>query len=447
MKRAIALLMLLVLIATGFYFLQVVRKPVEFVAPSPRTVPSFQNSPEGVVRKILDAVEKQDADQYLDALDPDLRDQPNYFFVNALVKGLLSYLGLSGMGDLSQVAFRDLSFQTLSDDGKVGEVYVQGKMRNLALATEGDFSGTFFTRNINGRWYVSSQSQAAAPTSDPNLKLIPWRVELSEPSGGWRSLSVYLTLENGSSEWYTYRIQKELLLTESGLICEPCPYVATAEGFTYGPFLGGDIEITLPPQMRLREGDFLFKVAQNTHGYKLIVPSYYAQPLGGEEIKISTPITIDLDKDLQSAESLSFPFSSTPAYVKQLGEPIDLPEWGAITIDGVIPPPFSKYSPYSSYEVFSGRLRNDHQGYGLKVFIRSEIVAVNLSPDEYSYGDYMEWLREVSVEAGPGVTKTFKISMLDGTLEPHYEFWLLVLVYHDTSNAPPISTAVIQVGQ
>ncbi len=193
--------------------------------PSPRptrvpTVPTFRNSPGDVVRKSLYAIEKQDADQYLDALDPALRQEPNYFFANTLSKGLLGSFGLGGVGDLSKVSFRELKLNTQNIDDNSARVDVTGKLRNLAVATEEDFNGSFYTRNIDGTWYVSSEEivraaelQAAAQAAQQalfdqcNHPLEAIKFELSEPvKFGAEASTFKIKITNTDNKVHSLRI-------------------------------------------------------------------------------------------------------------------------------------------------------------------------------------------------------------------------------------------------
>ncbi len=133
--------------------------------PSP-TAPGFANTPEGVVSKILYSIQSQDANGYLDALDPDLRKQPNYFMGATFSRGILAAFGLGSSIDVTKISFRDVRVQTRDSNGKVAHVQAIGKIRNLALATEDDFQGTFATRNINGSWFVSDEN-LINPTPTP----------------------------------------------------------------------------------------------------------------------------------------------------------------------------------------------------------------------------------------------------------------------------------------
>lgn len=193
--------------------------------PSPRptrvpAVPTFRNTPGDVVRKSLFAIEKQDADQYLDTLDPSLRQEPNYFFANTLSKGLLGSFGLGGVGDLSKVSFRDLKLTTQNIDDNSARVDVIGKLRNLAVATEEDFSGSFYTRKIDGTWHVSSEEivraaelQAAAQAAQQalfdqcNHPLEAIKLELVEPVKFGAEVSTFkIKITNADDNVHSLRI-------------------------------------------------------------------------------------------------------------------------------------------------------------------------------------------------------------------------------------------------
>lgn len=130
-------------------------------APSP-TAPSFANTPEGVVSKILYSIQTQDANGYLDALDPDLRKEPNYFMASTFSKGLLAAFGLGSSIDVSKISFRDVRVEIVDNNDEIARVFATGKIRNLAFATEDDFQGMFVTRKIDGTWFVSDEATANA---------------------------------------------------------------------------------------------------------------------------------------------------------------------------------------------------------------------------------------------------------------------------------------------
>lgn len=193
--------------------------------PSPRptrvpTVPTFKDTPEDVVRKSLYAIEKQDADQYLDALDPALRQEPNYFFANTLSKGLFSAFGLGGVGDMTKLSFRGLKLNRQNIDENSARVDVTGKLRNLAVATEEDFSGSFYTRKIDGTWYVSSEEivraaeiQAAAQATQQALfdmcrhPLEAIKIEIVEPiKFGAESSTFKIKITNADNKVHSLRI-------------------------------------------------------------------------------------------------------------------------------------------------------------------------------------------------------------------------------------------------
>lgn len=201
------------------------------------TTSVVDNSPKGVVQKILDAVEKQDANQYLDGLDPSLRNQPNYFFASALVRGIQSNLGLKDIGDLNKVSFKDLQFQTVDNNGTTATVHVSGKVRNLTMAVENDFSGNFFTKNIDGTWFLSNAKPVAtsqptaqlAVASETEPKLLAYQYEVKDGGEGWNLGTVHLAFENTRK----VMIPPGFPPRESGNYDVHDAYVETQEGKTY----------------------------------------------------------------------------------------------------------------------------------------------------------------------------------------------------------------------
>jgi hypothetical protein len=117
------------------------------------------NSPESVVIAALKAIEANDANAYLDVVDPQFRSSSgNYFFFSQFLSAAMELFGLGGtLGkDASRVNFRDLTAQVIDTQGALTRVWVSGFVRSPAFATEQAFEDIVFVRQIGGRWFISA---------------------------------------------------------------------------------------------------------------------------------------------------------------------------------------------------------------------------------------------------------------------------------------------------
>jgi hypothetical protein len=126
----------------------------------PEQTATAENSPEGVARRFFEAIEKKDANEYLDALDPELRDEPGFGAAQVILQSFAGFFGVQA--DIANIGFKDLTFTEIANDGSVAQVTVRGKIRNLTLYQEEGFDETVATRKITGTWYVSELSEEEA---------------------------------------------------------------------------------------------------------------------------------------------------------------------------------------------------------------------------------------------------------------------------------------------
>jgi hypothetical protein len=116
------------------------------------------DSPSLGVLRLYQALENQDDAAYRASMDPDLRSQPNPFF---LLDALRFGAGLQGIGlgvgleSFTQLSFRDLHYRTLDQAADRALVRVTGKLRLAALGAEAPFCDEHLVRKIDGRWLVS----------------------------------------------------------------------------------------------------------------------------------------------------------------------------------------------------------------------------------------------------------------------------------------------------
>lgn len=119
----------------------------------------FPNTPEGVVRKMLDAIEKNDANQYLDSIAPEDRSKPGFFFYRQIAAGLMSVIGLGGIDAAKpKVKFLDLQLLTTETTNSSAFVNVGGKLRDLNIAIEQDFGVMIKTVKRDGVWLCTLSS-------------------------------------------------------------------------------------------------------------------------------------------------------------------------------------------------------------------------------------------------------------------------------------------------
>jgi len=113
----------------------------------------YPNSPEGVVRKMYDAIQERDQDKYIDCLAPESRMMPGFFFWEQLIRAGAGLFRVDA-SDLTKVTWKDLKFQTVDNDGTVAHVRVTGKLRLLSLGMEVPYETVETTKKVDGIWYV-----------------------------------------------------------------------------------------------------------------------------------------------------------------------------------------------------------------------------------------------------------------------------------------------------
>ncbi|MCX6031853.1 MAG: hypothetical protein NT169_21445 [Chloroflexi bacterium] len=153
------------------------------------------NTPEAAVERLYKAVEAQDTDKYLDAIDPAMRSQPNLM---GMFNGLSLSAGFGGFGvglnlkSLSKTSFREMSYRMVDSRGDVAHVQAEGKMRMAALGMELSFCDIHLMRKIKGQWLVSYDQ------AEQEAKLARWQQRLNEqdatanPTNPWAGLETML---------------------------------------------------------------------------------------------------------------------------------------------------------------------------------------------------------------------------------------------------------------
>lgn len=116
------------------------------------------DSPSVAVLRLYQAIRNQDDAAYRASLDPDLRSQPNPFF---LLDALRFGAGLEGIGlgigleGFTQLSFGDLHYRLLDQTAERAHVQVTGKLRLATLGAEVPFCDEHLVMKIGGRWLVS----------------------------------------------------------------------------------------------------------------------------------------------------------------------------------------------------------------------------------------------------------------------------------------------------
>jgi hypothetical protein len=72
------------------------------------------NSPEGVVRKMYDAIQEREQDKYIDCLAPQSRMKPGFFFWEQMIRAGAGLFRV-GAPDLTEVICKALRFQTVDN--------------------------------------------------------------------------------------------------------------------------------------------------------------------------------------------------------------------------------------------------------------------------------------------------------------------------------------------
>lgn len=282
---------------------------------SARRTGDFPNSPEGVVRKLLDSMERQDANAYLDALDPALRDKPNYFFAQAFSTGLLSALGLGGTVDVSSIAFKNLRFDTQNDTGQTANVFVSGKIRNLSVASEEDFSESIITRSINGIWYVSDEEvvYAPSPTPAPSLRLVVLDSKKDPLEGGYAKWTAHLAVQNVGDSTFASKWPQNLgtLQTKEGFSYETEVEPLTPNGvgriydYKKGPLI-------LPAGFATKAISWYVitataKIGEKTTPQTLVVPGWGIVDVTKSSQEIEFPTSRQSDEFLSAPDMIEIP--------------------------------------------------------------------------------------------------------------------------------------------
>jgi hypothetical protein len=116
------------------------------------------DSPGLGVLRLYQSLQNQDDAAYRTSMDPDLRDQPNPFYLLDALRFAagLQNIGLgTGLESFTQLGLSDLHYRTVDQAGDRAHVRVTGTLRLAALGVEAPFCDEHLVRRIGGRWLVS----------------------------------------------------------------------------------------------------------------------------------------------------------------------------------------------------------------------------------------------------------------------------------------------------
>jgi hypothetical protein len=176
----------------------------------------YANTPEGVTRKLFDALQENDSNKYLDSILPTARQLPNFFFYRQLIQGIMGVVGLGQMEAAKpRISFSSLEIKELDNDGKTSRVQVGGKVRDLNFAIEQDFNTVVLVVKTQDGWLcsvsgdVQSELSNTLPTQSPSPKQevhLPDTLTITGAAGGqWELIPEMITLDNYSSSRDGYR--------------------------------------------------------------------------------------------------------------------------------------------------------------------------------------------------------------------------------------------------
>ncbi len=130
-------------------------RPIAASAP----LPADPNGPDGAVERAYQAFEHGDAEAFLAAIDPAVRDSPSPMEFGNLI--ILDAAGLKI--ELSKSTFSGLRYSVLSIDGEWATVRVEGIAHSAPLGTEASIAGVETVHRVQGQWLLSTaQARAMA---------------------------------------------------------------------------------------------------------------------------------------------------------------------------------------------------------------------------------------------------------------------------------------------
>jgi hypothetical protein len=138
------------------------------------------DSPSLAVLRFYQAIQNRDDAGYRATMDPDLRSQPNPFF---LLDALRFGAGLEGIGlgvgleSFSNLSIGDLHYRLLDQAGDRAHVQVTGRLRLGNFGIEAPFCDEHLVRRIGGRWLVSYDE------AEHTAKVDRWQARWSQLMG------------------------------------------------------------------------------------------------------------------------------------------------------------------------------------------------------------------------------------------------------------------------
>ncbi len=292
----------------------------------------YGNTPEGVTRKLFDSLQENDANKYLDAITPEDRQQPGFFFYRQLIQGLFGGLGLGSMeASKPKIGFTSLKVTETSREGDLAAVEISGKLRDLNFALEQDFSTQVIVKKIDGQWLVDLSPEEVTTTPGGEVQVVPtqepcrgWKFHVIEveqkEEGGWIYYEGRLAVENTGSDLAPSFEAMDARSTIGDFT------LTTAEGYTYEASWMADRWAWMTPAPR---------------GIRFLLGSISAKAASGTTKHVIQTLCGPLDLD-NPETNFRFPTEPSSTSFMKIGDPITLPE-GILTITSAVLVP-STYS-------------------------------------------------------------------------------------------------------
>lgn len=369
----------------------------------------YTNTPIGVVHKLFDSLQENDANKYLDSITPTDRQQPGYFFYKQLIQGVAGLVGLDNMDATKlKIGFSNLKITEINNDGKQAVVAVNGKLRDLNFAIEQDFSTTLVVDKINNDWFVNLSSnnndligingslkETSPEETTQQLENVGdvacggWKLHLVEvekiDEGGWSYQTGNLAIESNTIQigQATSRVIYEIL---SNAI------MTTNEGYTYsGEYWSLVGSKWIPPFFRYKTTTY-GTTAYDGSNYDIKLSYKVAKNTTGHIVKTECG-TFDYDNP---EVNLKFPTDFPSEEFLSIGSPIQLQE-GTLSIDFVS----------TTENKISFTFINPSQGYGVDSNYDMKVIGDDGFLNSIIKSDYNNYYG--TIYADPGETIKYNV--------------------------------------
>jgi hypothetical protein len=366
-----------------------------FSTPACGLSSGYGNTPEGVTRKLFDSLQENDANKYLDAITPEDRQQPGFFFYRQLIQGLFGGLGLGSVEAAKpKIGFSDLKIREIDRNGDIALVAVSGKLRDLNFALEQDFSTQVVVANIDGKWLVDLSPEQITTTPAGEVQVVPtqepcrgWKFHLTEvkqeESEGWITFEGKLALENAGSD-----LAPSLRAMDAKHTIGNEFTMTTAEGYTY------PVSWTVD--------NWAFGTA-GPRGIRFVLGTIYGRAASGTTQHIAKTVCGALDLD-NPETNFKFPTELSSSSFPRIGDQINLPE-GILTITSafIVPKRSTKLPEDCDHLMDAICVRytfsNSNKGNDTSIHFTAYTLGDNGEP-QYAQAAYSDF----GITAGPGQT-------------------------------------------